>query len=198
MYQQGDFTMYKTQAEADQRIKELCLSNGVMVEEEPYLALYNKDKDGFVIYPKVATLELLAMRTGIYAGKDAAVFTHDENGKLLSASTNIKRFIMDQVCSFSSDPTFHSEYAKADWHKEKPHIFLGKISLARSLRHTFPDYLHADPTVSAISYEEIRCELNFGKGPAVSSKPPVSVDKTIPQSDDVHSIVQGIFNKVTV
>lgn len=186
--------MYKTQAEADQRIAELCKSDGALVEEESYVALYNSKKDAFVIYPKVATLELKAMRTGVYAGKSSAEFIYDIDNKLISATTSIKRLVMDKVCKFSSDPVQFTEYVKLDWHKEKPHMFLGKIALARALRHAFPDLLTDDPTVSSISHEEIRCELNFGKGADVKApKESAKVDATIPDSDDVHSIVQNVF-----
>lgn len=185
--------MYKTQAEADQRIAELCKSDGALVEEESYVALYNSKKDAFVIYPKVATLELKAMRTGVYAGKTAAVF-EDAFAELISAKTAVKRFVMDNICEFWSDPVYHNEYAKLDWHKEKPHMFLGKIALARALRHAFPDLLADDPTVSSISHEEIRCELNFGKGADVKApKESAKIDAKVPEADDVHSMVQNIF-----
>lgn len=189
--------MYKTKVEADKRIAELCKKDGSQFEEDPYIALYNTKKDAYVVYPKVATLELRAMRTGVYAGKSAARFEHDENGVLLSATTTVRRLVMDKVCKFASDPVSFSEYAKLDWHKEKPHMFLGKIALARAIRHAFPDLLSDDPTVSFLSYEEMKCGLDFGGGPDVKAEEskPASIDNPIHVGDDVFSIVQGVFKK---
>lgn len=118
------------------------------------------------IYLTVAGMELKAMRSGMLCGKLPVVFgeevdaTDPHTGKPINVPTTAvatyKRFCMDIICEFSSDPVHFFEYANKRWHYEKPFMFLAKIARACALRHTFPDIF-----AGVVSYEEAQSELNF-------------------------------------
>jgi hypothetical protein len=176
--------MFKTEADAREHIAGLCQAEHLDPDNDPYVPIYNEKKQGWLIYPKVATLEVKAMRNGSYAGKNKCIFFYNENTELLFAQTTIFRLIMDQPRAFESDPVFLSEYANANikWHHEKKHMFLAKVALGRALRHAFPDLFGV-----VITYEEAMCKLEFdsqsatmtNKNKVESNKPSIPAVKSI-------------------
>jgi len=175
------------------------------------------------IYMTVAGMEIMAMRSGVLAGKSAVRFLDeiDVENPFSNKQINVpsqavatySRLIMDVPREFSSDPVQFFEYAKKRWHYEKPFMFLAKIARACALRHAFPDIF-----AGVISYEEQQCELGFGDEP-VKALPtqPLTVNKEafnniqagqptitgssyppvgLPASpSSVHDLVASVFNK---
>jgi hypothetical protein len=148
--------MFQTESEAWLEASKIAKSENLNLDSDPYIPIYNQKKQGWVLYPRVATLEVKAMRSGTYLSKDACIFNHDDTGKLVSASTFVYRDLLDNTSRFSSDEVYLEEYATKKWHHDKPHMFLAKIALSRALRHAFPDLFGAQ-----ITYEEAKCELEF-------------------------------------
>lgn len=184
--------MYKTEIEAKTLALQLCKQDGL--GPDAYVPLYDKQTDSFVIYPRVSTLVYKAAKTGMLAGKSKCEFTYDSNGKLVSAQTTVARFVMDNIVIFEGDPVFYDEYVKTDWHKTKPHMFLSKISKAVVFKDAFADIL-----AGLITYEEARCELDFGtsKGsPAKPSRVVTNTDFDITKPDVLHKTPDSIRDKV--
>jgi|SRR5579872_52254 len=166
------------------------------------------------VYTTVAGMEIKAMRSGVLAGKASVVFGPEIDAVNPHDQTNInvptfavatyKRFCMDKICEFQSDPVQFFEYAKKRWHYEKPFMFLAKIARACALRHAFPDIF-----AGVISYEEQQCELGFDKDTSppkisstVNSNPKTSIrDESLPSSKlppspkAVSDIVAAIFKQ---
>ena len=182
--------MYKTESDARTAALALCKQDGL--SNDAYVALFNKESDAFIIYPRVSTLAFKAAKTGSFAGKDCCIFIHDDKGKLVSAQTSIFRLVMDTVREFAGDEVYYDEYAKFDWHKEKPHMFMAKIALAVALRIGF-----ADTLAGLITYEEAKCELEFKKSGGTTVKSSdfdiTKPDLVIPPTDNIKQMVADIF-----
>lgn len=186
--------MYKLESEAKTAALKLCQQDSL--SSDAYIPLYDKKSDSFVIYPRVSTLLFKASKTGLLAGKLSCIHTHDENNNLVSSKTSLFKLVMDDVQEFQGDEVFYEEYKNpnAKWHKEKPHMFMSKIALAVALRVAFADIL-----TGLISYEEARCELDFGtqKSVAVKNEDLVGAAGTvvtkIPDAPSTRSIVEEVF-----
>jgi hypothetical protein len=165
--------MFTSESEAWVEATKLAKLEQLDLDSDPYVPVYNLKRQGWVIYPRIATLEVKAMRSGTYMGKDSAEFNND------AARVTVYRSLLDQKCSFSSDFVFLSEYATKKWHTDKPHMFLAKIALGRALRHAFPDLFGVQ-----ITYEEVMCGLEFSseivnrKVPIEEVENPISTDNT--------------------
>lgn len=114
-------------------------------------------------------MEYKAMRTGVLAGKGSTKFpivpmevVNPHTGKEISvpmfAVATYKRFNMDQVCTYKSDPVVFTEYAKKPWHFKYPYMYLAKVARSRALRHAFPELF-----AGTFSYEEATAELSFNE-----------------------------------
>ena len=155
------------------------------------------------IYMTVAGMEIKAMRSGLIAGKGAVVFTGEQTvinphtGQDIiapvSATATYKRFCMDQICEFSSDPIYFKEYAKQPWHFEKPNMYLAKVARGCCLRHTVPEIL-----AGVLSYEEAQAGLNFDKAPAPKAVVKLVTPVPLATPDSIKDLVSDIFGKQAV
>ena len=162
------------------------------------------------VYMTVAGMEIKAMRSGVLAGKGSVVFSTDEiepanpfTGEFARsprfATATYSRLIMDTPREFSSDPVSFREYAKKQWHFEKPFMFLAKIARACALRHAFPDIF-----AGVVSYEEAQSELNFGDkdipktADILTREYMTKPDIILPTPDSIKDMVTTVFGKKAV
>jgi len=87
---------------------------------------------------------LIADRSKRYAGSDAAIFTHDNEGLITCASVTVWKLVQGQRCSFTA-VAYWSEYCQYKSSGEtthmwqtKPYIMLAKCAEAQALRKGFP------------------------------------------------------------
>ena len=95
----------------------------------------------------VTTVDLLRSRaaeTDAYAGSEDPVFEHDAEGKPISATVTVWKFVQGQKCGFTATARY-AEYVPPDkqafmW-KSKPHVMLGKCAEGLAIRKAFPKEL---------------------------------------------------------
>jgi phage recombination protein Bet len=103
------------------------------------------------IYTPIASIDFFRARaeeTGAYAGSDDAIFTYDDNGKILSATVTVWKIVQGHRCPFTATARW-AEYAPENindksafmWRK-MPHTMLAKCAEALALRKAFPAKLH--------------------------------------------------------
>lgn len=126
-------------------------------------------KDVDTILPGVAYYEIVAHRTGQFAGKTPAEYGplkkhffkehkwaqggYVPTGREISVEApewcmvTIKKIVQGVVCEFSSDPIYYTEFAAIakstgfpnDNWRNKPRMMMGKCALAAALRLAFPE-----------------------------------------------------------
>lgn len=92
------------------------------------------------IQTSIDGLRLIAERTGRYAPGKEAIFNYDANGKLISATSFIKKMTADGTWHEVSATAIHDEYCPGNnsfW-KKMPHVMISKCAEALALRKAFP------------------------------------------------------------
>ena len=69
--------MFQSESEAWLAANKLATAEKLDLDSDPYIPIYNQKKQGWLLYPRVATLEVKAMRSGTYVGKDICEFDYD-------------------------------------------------------------------------------------------------------------------------
>ena len=84
-------------------------------------------------------LRLVADRTGQYAPGEAPAFSYDERGRLVSATSFVKKLTQDGVWHTVSANVFMEEFDPGTvfW-KKMPRVMLSKVAEAHALRKAFP------------------------------------------------------------
>lgn len=142
-------------------------------------------EDCDTILPGVAYYEIVAHRTGQFAGKLPAEFGpskkhvfkeqkwsqggYQPTGRELIVDAPewcrvaVKKIVGGQVCEFWSDQIFYSEFvalAKStgypnDNWRNKPRMMMGKCALAAALRVAFPEEVGNEPTAEEMEGREV-------------------------------------------
>lgn len=92
------------------------------------------------IQTSIDGLRLIADRTKKYAPGKESIYSYDKDGKLLSATSYIKKLTEDGQWHEVSATCFFSEYNPGNnqmW-KKMPHVMLAKCAEACALRKAFP------------------------------------------------------------
>ena len=92
------------------------------------------------IQTSIDGFRLMAERTRKYAPGKESAFTYDKDGKLLSATSYVKKLTPDGTWHEIAYTAFLSEYmvdSGALW-KKMPHVMLSKCAEAAALRKAFP------------------------------------------------------------
>ena len=105
-------------------------------------------KDQMTIQTGIDGFRLIADRTGKYcAGRDAT-YQYDKEGRLLSASSYIKKQTNDGTWHEISGVAFYSEFVQKGYDQtptkfwqQMPHVMLAKCAEAIALRRGFPEDL---------------------------------------------------------
>lgn len=120
-------------------------------------------------------LRAIADRTGAYAGSDQPRFAYDEDGKLVSATVTVYKFVQGERVSWART-AFWAEYCPAAgqdsmWRK-MPHAMLGKCAEALALRAAFPaqmsgiytrEEMAPSPAADAVEYEAVSADPLTGE-----------------------------------
>lgn len=125
-----------------------------------------KDEKGFdkwietmVIQVGVDGLRSIADRTGNYAPGQEPVFSYDKEGKLVSATSYIKKRTPDGVWHTVSATAFWKEFAPKDdpekgkfnhFYNNMPHLMLAKCAESLALKRAFPAQ-----TAQLVTHEEM-------------------------------------------
>jgi phage recombination protein Bet len=86
-------------------------------------------------------LRSIADRTGNYVGSDDPVFVDDEQGKPLSATVTVWKWVHGQRCPFSATARFDEYTANTPIWSQKPHVMIAKCAEALALRKAFPSQM---------------------------------------------------------
>lgn len=103
-----------------------------------------KRKDQMTIQTSIDGYRLIAERTGRYAPGRESTFNYDANGKLVSATSYVKKQTADGTWHEIGASAFFVEYKPAysnQFWESKQHIMLAKCAEALALRKAFPNEL---------------------------------------------------------
>lgn len=121
---------------------DVCKKTGL----DPFIKQIYAIKRGgkLTIQTSIDGYRLVADRTGKYCPGREPTFTYDETGKLLSATSYVKKQTSDGTWHEVAATAFYSEYKpnyKSDFWENKSHIMLSKCSESLALRKAFPNEL---------------------------------------------------------
>lgn len=103
-----------------------------------------KRKDQMTIQTSIDGYRLIAERTGRYAPGRESTFTYDNNGRLVSATSYVKKQTVDGTWHEVAASAFYEEYKPSysnQFWESKQHIMLAKCAEALALRKAFPNEL---------------------------------------------------------
>jgi len=112
------------------------------------------------IQTSIDGLRLIAERTGRYSPGRESTFTHNENGRLVSATAYVKKMTPDGTWHETATTVFLNEYTQNQglWSK-MPSVMLSKCAESNALRRAFPAEmcgLYSDDEMSQADAVEVK------------------------------------------
>lgn len=162
-----------------------------------------KRGDTMTFQTSIDGFRLIADRTGCYAPGQRATYTYDDNGKLASAISYIKKKTPDGTWHEVSNEAHFDEYNPSQglWNK-MPKIMLAKCAEALALRKAFPADLSGvyakeemdqadDETLEAISM--VKESLPAIKESLITAEQAEEIEKTISVDEEYRQTLYTFF-----
>lgn len=176
----------------DPRLKQICA-----------IPKYNKatGRVECVIITQIDGFRMIAERTGRYAPGRNTEYNYDKNGRLLFATSYVKKLTPDGAWHEIGETAYFNEYnANSPTWRSMPHVMLAKCAEARALRRAFPGDLSGiygqeemDQALSAVSQEQPKIE-----DPRIPEEKAKEIDAWINGRDDIRKAILNLCKVNTV